>query len=182
MKKLMWLGAVLLMIGWAVVVAPAQTIRRVDFRNFTYRAYCAENQPFTMRVRRGHYDRRGDDPVHFVVERAKYGDITGDGHEEAIVLTNCDQEGTGYFSEGFIYTLRRGKPVLLTRVPGGDRAQGGLYGLTIRHGLVVVESYAAKDNGGVCCPDYIDTTRYRWNGHKLVQVGAKSRRDYKSKD
>lgn len=170
----------------SAVVASAQKrggagdIHRVDFQNFTYRPSCAYEKPRAVRTRNGNYTRnRGDDKMFFEVRSVNYGDLTGDGRDEAVVLTNCNTGGTGQFSEGFIFTMRSGRPALLTRIEGGDRAFGGLAGAKVEHGLLIVESYAPEEPGvGACCPKYIETTHYRWNGRRLVKVGKTTRRKY----
>jgi hypothetical protein len=158
----------------------AGDIHHVDFKNFTYRPFCIYEKPVSVRTRNGEYTReRGDDKMAFEVRSVNYGDLTGDGRDEAVVLTNCNTGGTGQFSEGFVFTMRRGRPVLLTRIAGGDRAFGGLAGAKVEDRLLIVESYAPEEPGsGACCPKYVETARYRWNGRRLVKVGKTVRRPY----
>jgi hypothetical protein len=160
--------------------ASAQSgIRSVDFQNFTYHPYCLGEEKLTFPVKDGKYEvKRGDDQFYFVAVAPEYGDVNGDGQEEAIIQTGCNTGGSGTFSEGFIYTMRRGQVVLLTNLAGGDRADGGFHRLSIQGGLVVVESYDHKTTSGACCPDFIDTQKFRWNGRRLVRVGRKTRRAY----
>ncbi len=175
---------VLLILSAAVAYAQnrsgAGDIHRVDFQNFTYRPSCAYEKPRAVRTRNGNYTRnRGDDKIFFDVRSVTYGDLTGDGRDEAVVLTNCNTGGTGQFSEGFIFTMRNGRPVLLTRIAGGDRAFGGLASAKVERGLLIVETYAPEEPGmGACCPKYIETTRYHWNGRRLVKSGKTTRRAY----
>ena len=154
-------------------------VRRVDFKNnFTYKPYCAETP---VRVRKGEYTLdKGDDKVFFSVQRVSYGDLTGDGIEEAVVQTVCNTGGTGNFSHAFVYTLRGGKPALLTQIEGGDRAFGGFHALNVsKSGLLVVEAYNVPEGeGGACCPQFIDTETYSFKGGKLVKVGKTARRKY----
>ena len=149
----------------------------MDFKNnFTYTPYCTETP---LRVRKGEYTRdKGDDKVFFTVQNITYGDLTGDGIEEAVVQTVCNTGGTGQFSHAFIYTLRGGKPAMLTQIEGGDRASGGIHALAVKNGLLVAEFYAVSDEGGSCCPEFIDTDTYRYKGGKLVKVGKTVRRKY----
>jgi hypothetical protein len=70
-----------------------------------------------------------------------------------------------------VYTLRAGKPVLIARIPGGDRAYGGLRTAWVESGLLVVESNDVGDEGAACCPQWIVTTRYKIGGGKLQQQG-----------
>jgi hypothetical protein len=149
-------------------------IRQVDFENFTYRI-----DGKAVRVRDGVRSVEGRNSIS--VERVTYGDLTGDGKDEAaIVIEEIGWGGTGVFSCGYIYTLQNGRVRSLTRFEGGDRADGGIVDVKIQSGLLIVErNEPERVDGkavGLCCPKYVDTTTYRWNGHRLIQVGDKQRR------
>lgn len=159
--------------------AASGDIRRVDFRNFSYPALCAEELGLSggIPVRRGEYAKEDrDGSLHFGIFSVSYGDLTGDGRAEAVVAASCNTGGTGQFSEGMVFSMRENRPVLIGRVTGGDRAYGGIAGLSIEKGRLVVERYATDEDGPACCPKYVDTTRLRWDGGQLVQDGGVSRR------
>src|SRR5438132_7304502 len=94
------------------------------------------------------------DHFYFEIRGIEYGDLTGDGKDEAIILTNCNTGGTGQFTEGLIYSMKAGKPALLMRIPGGDRADGGLVKLWAENGVLFVKANDADANSGACCPEY----------------------------
>jgi hypothetical protein len=155
-------------------------IRRVDFQNFSYEPDCVmvDGKPTgaPITVRNGSYRlEQEDDHILFGVLSVQYGDLTGDGHDEAAVITHCNLGGTGQFTEGMVYGMQAGQPVLLGRVEGGDRAYGGIESLTIEGGRLVVERFAT-DDGPACCPIYIETSGLRWDGTGLVKDGASTRR------
>lgn len=157
--------------------ASAQTdIHKVDFKNFTYSAHCLGETPENIRVKNGEYSKETQqdgyvDRFYFQVFSISYGDVTGDGLDEAVTLTVCNTGGTGNFSEGMVYAMKGGKPSMIARIPGGDRADGGLRAARIEDGLLVVESNAMSDQGGLCCPEFIVTTKYKVAGGKLQQSG-----------
>lgn len=157
-----------------VLSANAQNdIRKVDFRNFTYdiQSLDGENKS-KVTVEDGNYSRMSeDDKYYFSVADVVYGDLDGDGKEEAAVGIIENTGGTGQFSSGLIFTMRGGKPVVLTTFAGGDRAYGGIAGANITGGILTVERNAPGDLGAACCAEFIETTRYKWNGKQLVQVG-----------
>jgi hypothetical protein len=166
-------------VQWPAAPAAAGDIRRVDFRNFTYPAACAaENgQAGGIRVRNGEYTRaQSDDPLYFSVASVSFGDLTGDGRDEAAVATDCNTGGTGQFSEGLVFSMRDGRPALIERLEVGDRAYGGIAGLKIEGGQLVVERYGTDEGGPYCCPRYIDTMRLRWDGGRFTQAGGVVRR------
>ena len=99
-----------------------QEIRKVDFKNFTYEPSCAydDNKKITVKNGEYSYEKPADgytDRFYFKAFEISYGDLNGDNSEEAIVLTECNTGGTGNFTEGFIYTLKDGKPALFAKIP-----------------------------------------------------------------
>jgi hypothetical protein len=168
--------------GAAGVSDVNKDIRKIDFKNFTYEPYCAGEDAMKVTVKNGEFSKETKeadfiDHFYFNVEEPAYGDLNGDNSEEAIVLSVCNTGGTGQFSEGFIYTLKSGKPVLLTRIEGGDRAYGGLRSARVESGFVSVERNDAGEEGGACCPQFYVTTKYKWDGGKLAKSGAETKRE-----
>jgi hypothetical protein len=166
----------LVLISAIVTGAQTDNIRKVDFKNFAYMAYCLGNKPQRITVKNGEYSKETQedgyvDRFYFQVLATAFGDVTGDGRDDAIVLTVCNTGGTGNFSEGMIYSMKAGKASLIARIPGGDRAAGGLRSTRVEKGLLVVESNAEGDQGGLCCPEFVLTKKYRVVGRKLLQQG-----------
>lgn len=157
-------------------------IRAVDFKNFTYLVHCIAETPENVTVKNGEFsiEKQEDgyvDRFYFKVFDISFGDLNGDRRDEAIVLTVCNTGGTGYFSEGYIFSMKAGKPALVARIPGGDRADGGLRTTRVEKSLLVVERNDPGEDGGACCPQVIVTTRYRLTGDRIAQVGEETRRD-----
>jgi hypothetical protein len=154
-------------------------IHKIDFRNFTYRPSCTnlsgEGQAKAVKVTNGTYSRPDPtDSLEFKIQGVVYGDLTGSGRDDAVVLTVCNTGGTGEFTEGFIYSMRSGQTKLVTNVPGGDRADGGISSAKVEKGLLKLDTFATDD--GACCPQFVDTTTYKLTGNKLVQIGRSTRR------
>lgn len=167
-----------LILAFCPAVLGQTDIRKVDFKNFTYKAYCAGEAPENVTVKNGEFLRETPmdgyvDRFYFNIYGVSYGDLTGDGRDEAVVLTVCNTGGTGNFSEGFIYTFEAGKPRLLNRIAGGDRAYGGLRSASIANGILTIESNDPGESGASCCPELIITNQYRLSGGKLI-AAAKS--------
>src|SRR6478736_6606969 len=68
--------------------------------------------------------------------------------------------------------MKAGKPALLARVPGGDRADGGLRSITVQNGLLVVEYNDPDKAAGACCPEGIAIQKMRVSGSILLDVGV----------
>jgi hypothetical protein len=157
-------------------------IRKVNFKNFTYMPYCAGEAPEKVTVKNGEYsyEKQVDgytDRFYFGVQSPVYGDVNNDKQEDAIILSTCNTGGTGQFTEGFVYAMKAGKAVLIGRIPGGDRAYGGLRDVKIANGVVTVEANDVSEVGGACCPEFVVTSNFKWNGKKLVEFGKSTRRE-----
>ena len=162
--------------------AAQSAVNAVDFKNFTYSAFCAGDEPEDVTVKDGEFSRETEqdgytDRFHFRVFSVAIGDLNGDGKDEAVVLSVCNTGGTGNFSEGYLFAdAPAGGVELIGRIPGGDRAYGGLRSASISAGILSIESNDVGEEGGACCPEFIVTTRYRFEGGKLVAQGTPSSR------
>jgi hypothetical protein len=167
-----------LLFGMTAVAFGQGDVHKVDFKNFTYLAHCLSETPEKITVKNGEFSKETQedgyvDRFYFRVFAITYGDVTGDGQDEAVTLTVCNTGGTGNFSEGMVYTMKAGKPTLIARIPGGDRAAGGLRTARVEKGLLVVENNEEGEQGGLCCPEFIVTTRYKVLGGKIQAQGKR---------
>ena len=158
-------------------------IRKVDFKNFTYLAHCIAETPSKVTVKDGEFseEKQQDgyvDRFYFNVMDIAYGDLNADKRDDAVIISICNTGGTGNFSEGFVYSMKNGKPALIARIPGGDRAYGGLRAARVEGGLLVVESNDVGEEGGACCPQFIVTTKYRLGPRGgILKAGKETRRE-----
>jgi len=158
-------------------------IRKINFQNFTYDAdYCGGEGERKITVKDGKFfeEKKVDDfteRIYFSVVDATFGDLDGDSVDEAVVLSICNMGGTGNFSEAYIYKLVNGKPVRKMTVLGGDRAFGGLREARVENGLLVIESNDAGKLGGACCPEFVVTNTYRFDGKSIKEVGKSTSRE-----
>jgi hypothetical protein len=147
-------------------------IRQVDFLNFANVSSCADG---SRTVRNGSFlSDTQDSKLYIEVFDVKYGDLTGDGKEEAVVLTVCSGGGTGSFTEGYLYTLRNGAPALVAQLEGGDRAYGSIRRVKIANGFIEVIRNDGGE-GGACCPEFVANTKYRLMRSRLVPIGRQVR-------
>jgi hypothetical protein len=175
MKKLFILLS--LACAFSLSAVAQSNIRKVDFKNFTYNVDIFESKE-KIKVKDGTFDRNtSEEKLYFSVTVDSYGDLDGDGKEEAVVLTMMNTGGTGNFSSGIIFTIKGGKPVVLTSFEGGDRAYGGLVSAKIVNKMLIVQQYDVGNAGGACCPEFVVTANYAWKGKKLISVGKQERRE-----
>lgn len=163
-------------------------IRRVDFRNFTYDLGNTSCEKWlgtsSAQVRDGEFFGENRDISFFIAEdEPVYGDLTGNGQDEAIVKTYC-----GGTEQAYIYAINNGRAVLLTKLEESDRVFGSIVseslcrgcggGVKVENGLLTVERKQGGTNPQI--PKNIEKKIYRWNGSSLVQVGKIERRKYES--
>lgn len=174
--------------------AAVTDIRKVDFLNFTYpSSLCSvefgrQGIGKTVRVRGGEFKNKS---VYFAVVEDKviYGDVTGDGREEAIVPVDCGAVTANFSrSEIYIYTINDGHPTLVAEISDKDMEQDyrrsypkaeSYWGLTgegfkINNGHLEIEVLA---DGSHAAPQYIVTLQYGLSGQSFSLVGKPQRRN-----
>lgn len=185
MKKI--LLASLFLMSLNLIAFAQKDIKDVDFSNFTYEPYCAGEDKQKITVKDAEFSEMKEvdgfpDRLYFKAFNVTYGDLTGDNKDEAIILTVCNTGGTGNFTEGFIYGIKAGKTALIARIPGGDRAYGGLREAYAEKGVLVVESNDVGEAGGACCPEFVVTSYYKLNGSELSETRKSDRRELYPKE
>ena len=171
--------------GGGAAVA-AGDIRAVDWANRTY-----QSGDGTFTVKDGSaefaFDEEGNevapdfqpkDPDAFVehgyfnVTPPRFGDVDGDGADDALVIHVYNGGGTGQFDGITLYTMRGGEPVALGEIPGGDRGDGGISDARLEGGVVLVERMMSQADDGACCPSKLQHERWAWRDGKLVEDEA----------
>lgn len=167
---------------------PNSPIRTVDFENFTFPAkpiYTEGEKYFTLKHGRyaGRFLDGAIEPHPVLLVESVYGDVTGDGNEEAIIVFTESIRGTAIPYYVYIYTMDRDKPKPIRSFETGDRAQGGLRQVLAENGELVVELYGknkfiggdlfAGDDSirGACCPSVFTRSRYEWRGRRYRRRG-----------
>ncbi|HYX72010.1 MAG TPA: hypothetical protein VE732_04510 [Nitrososphaera sp.] len=161
------------------------SIRSVDFTNFTYQAkpvysrknFSLKNGGYGGRLRDG-----ADIPYPVSLVGVIYGDVTGEGSEDAMVVLTESVKGTAIPYYVYVYSIEKGRPQLLWSFETGDRGDGGLRKVYAENGGFVLELYG-KDTGigdienkeetGACCPKSFTRIRYSWRGRRFRQKGSR---------
>jgi hypothetical protein len=175
--------------------SPARTIRDIDFKNFIYSKLPTGKCSRMSRVgvRDGKYGSIKDFSPRLAprggcwqvtVGPVVYGDVTGDGREDAIVVLYAEMGGTESSNDVFIYTLRHDKPVLLWKFATGDRAEGGLIKTYAQNGNLIVELAGENrfiggklyggDCTGACRPPFFTRTKYQWTRGAFRRRGVEN--------
>lgn len=148
-----------------------KTIRSVDFLNREYSAECAEQR---VKVVNGKYapPSGADGPYYELHVKVIYGDLTGDGQEEAVVTRICDG-AAGSAEDAVIYSFNGGRLTTLATLESGNRGDGGDINLKIVRGLLIVERNVGQ---AACCAELRETIKYKLTGRRLLKVGQAVRK------
>lgn len=160
----------------------SSSIHSVDFANFTYpwtHGLRLRGGTGTFSLRNGKRPEIRDTTGHVeeigvYLEQVSYGDVTGDGIEEAIIFMSILTGTSAMPGQVYIYTLRGNHTELLWSFSTGDRAEDGYRQVYADRGNLVVELNGPKRIGeGLCCPVRFTRTRYQWRGGRFRQKGRK---------
>jgi hypothetical protein len=156
----------------AVTATPATggNIRDVPWRD---RAYEVEGRSIT--VKDGMYREETPSVVELRISEPAFGDLTGDGREDVVLIKYMNFGGSGTFTEAEVYTLRDGRPLLLGRIPGGDRAMGGLDAVSIENEKVIVRRFQMAPGDGACCPSQVRIESWVFVDGAMVELESERR-------
>lgn len=191
------LRILVLFLAVAVVIRAAdyKSVRDVDFKNFTYPWEDATGSstwewvglPQQGRVTLVNGIHRFIDPhadrvvrehspyvkFHFAV----YGDLDGDGIDEAAVALNYSTGGTANWDYLYIYKLEHGRLTLLDRLESGSRAYGGLIRGFVQNKVLTLDFADPEKRTGDCCSNGYIRVHYRWATDRFLEEGPTERGD-----
>ena len=140
---------------------PKPDIRGVDFHNYPYSLSCGEpNQ--TITVRDGVWeDPRGESygAVRGVV--VQYGDVTGDGAEDAVVEIACTFGAGSALSNVLVYSVEDGSTTKVGQLEGLKPSLDGA-------GQIVIWNTRSQPNEPRCCPSQFERAVYQYDGRIFV--------------
>jgi hypothetical protein len=102
-----------------------------------------------------------------------YGDLDGDGIEEAAVTVTYSMGDSKAMSKGFIYAIKDGKPQRIAEFEGGDKTSGGILKAQITDGKLEVERCVLDEADNSLS---IETTTYQLDDTKLSPLDKKKRK------
>jgi hypothetical protein len=167
-------------------------IRQIDFKNFTYAwddsrtgvpeewAWMTTPPQSRVGVSKGihhFYEQAGYGPRESApvlrVYDVTYGDLLGDGDEEAVVSLNYSTGGTANWDYVYVYRLKGVQPTLMARMETGSRGYGGLIKASVQKGQLVLDFTDKERAVGDCCSEGYTRVQYRWRGRSFVEVGMR---------
>jgi heat shock protein HslJ len=99
-----------------------------------------------------------------------FGDLDGDGVEDAAVILVTDPGGSGTFYDLAAIRNRNGKPEHVSTASLGDRAE--IRAFSIETGQVIIEMVTHGPDDPMCCPTQIVRNTYALEGDTLVQMAS----------
>lgn len=153
------------------------SIRRIDFRNFTYPLpkdlVVPGNPKNTLKLKNGELPIIRDSDGLIIggasLTKINYGDVTGDQIEDAVIYISLVSGGSGMPGIVYVYSTEGKKPKLLWRFATGDRANEGYKKAYASKANLVVELFSPIDSRGACCPTKFTRTIYEWQGAQFKQ-------------
>jgi len=182
---------VLLLISLSTFAANNR-LRKIDFTNFEYPwpgwhgwsdhlEWLDASKSGRVKLSAGRWRSASDDPDDetttltrfsgLTLEDVQFGDVSGDGNEEAIVVLRYDTGGTQYSHYVYVYAEQKDGPKLMALFHSGDRADSGLYDVYAEAGKLVVALFDPRKSQGDCCSSGFVRTRYRWNHERFERSG-----------
>jgi len=150
--------------------ATSQPLTISELRNGEYRSeWSAKGK---IKLRDGIYQEKiaPDSATELVIklsDRIGFGELNGDGAEDAAVILVSNPGGSGTFYELAAVINNRGKAKHAASVFLGDRVK--LEEVDISSGKIVVKMVIHKRNDPMCCPSLKVEQKYALQGDELVR-------------
>ena len=109
----------------------------------------------------------GSELVIKLSDKITFGDLNGDGLEDAAVILVSDPGGSGTFYDLAAVINSRGQAREVASAFLGDRVK--VEGLRIRFGKIVVTMVTHRSTDPMCCPSLKVEQKYTLQGDELVQ-------------
>jgi hypothetical protein len=105
-----------------------------------------------------------------MTDRSAFGDLNGDGSEDAAVELAWNSGGSGTFHELAAVINQAGIPKVVALKVLGDRIV--VKNMAIVDGVIVVDMLVQGPGDGMCCPKTPVTLRYKLVGDSLKPAGS----------
>lgn len=108
--------------------------------------------------------------VEYIDGGERFGDLDGDGADDAAVVLVESSGGSGIFTYIAAQLNSAGQPVDAGAVWVGDRTQ--IKAAAIEHGQIILEIITQGPHDALCCPTLKLRKRYALQADQLVEVGS----------
>ena len=107
------------------------------------------------------YTTRIQDPIF-------YGDINANGVEDALVILNTQNGGSGHLIELAAVLNQNGSAYNVSTIYLGDRV--GVEFAKVENGTIILNMRVQGPNDGLCCPSQSETWRFFLNENQLMKL------------
>lgn len=142
---------------------PPPSIRTADLNGFTYIVNCPGGEDVGVSPATGAVG--GADAIVDIFEIAGYGDVTGDGTEDAVAFLSCAAASGG--------NLAISNVLVVEATGDGPRQVGSAIDGSsprLEESAVVVQRYEYLPDDPRCCPSINSEVRLRWDGATWVEA------------
>jgi basic membrane protein A len=160
--------------GWPVGASKIQTsltagnLNLAALRRATYQVGITAE--ITATLTNGEYLDPANRVIVSLGDLVAYGDLTGNGQDEAIVFLVTEYGGTGRFYDLVVMTDQNAAPTQLAATPLGDRVQ--LRSISVKQGLLVVNMVEAGPDDAACCPTQEVVKVFGLEGDQLQELSS----------
>jgi len=150
------------------------SLKTVDWLNHTYTCFPGSPQAVQITVANGVGTSADGQTTLYVNEYpVVYGDVTGDGQPEAMVIYGCVIQGSPHiWTHVWVFTGTADNPALIGDLPitSDDQYFMFVQSVTVLGGDKGMVGPGISQNGSPGCPDLIVTMTYHWSGTQFVLV------------
>jgi hypothetical protein len=148
-----------------------KTIEQVDFDNFTYQTTCFEGIVSEFKLKNGKFFRStlmadGNLEFSITLTEKRYLDTNADERKDAVILLSCKTTSRPETIEGFVYTFKKNKLILLTRIKGDFASFGKLSRIEVKDKTLVV-TFNYRNFANIDSTNQYFQFLYKWVHGKL---------------
>jgi heat shock protein HslJ len=155
---------------------PVTALTEQALKNATYPCEWDENGEITLMTGRFEGEPFVEEGatrlIVTLIEPVAFGDLDGDGVDEAVVILATNPGGSGTFISLEAMGNDDGTPVHLASYQLGDRVRAE--SLAIQDGQIVLEMVTHGPDDPMCCPTQKVTLTYRFDGEQLIKVSEET--------
>ncbi|WP_143713883.1 hypothetical protein [Candidatus Chrysopegis kryptomonas] len=107
--------------------------------------------------------------VSLVEDKIAFGDVDGDGDEDAVIILASTGGGSGYFYEVGVILNQNGKPEYLTGEVLGDRVKVNFVKI-LSDRSILIDMVVHGEDDPMCCPSTPKIIRYKVARGKLKEI------------
>ena len=163
------LGVLIVVVGSGAADSYAgATLTREALQNAVYRSEYVESGEVKLVKGKASVDDPDGKVTVSLTDFVAFGDLNGDGSEDAAAVLVTSAGGTGSFYELAAVISRQEKPAHLGSVQLGDRII--IESVSIAGGRVIVRMIVHKRDDPQCCPTSHVNKTYELKGSQLLEI------------